>query len=299
MDDKDGFNSFCEDLLQEVLAGAGDAEDGGFKVDQFTRMVSDYLIEAGEIEDVNVCFYKSRGMQLNGYNVNQDEDCLDIFVSVLNQQTPPVTVTKAQCEAAFRQAETCLRKGLTGFHSTLEESSESYDAFQRIHELKDSLVSCRIFLLTDGIVNQDAFHPEEGGDISVTLHVWDAARLYRLASSGRNTSRLKSTSLKNLARTSPVFRWLIPNQITKAISPSSPEKYLPESTKSMDHVCWSETSDRSSRPGATSIKGSGKLFLRSLIASLPTITVFRQPLMISNSMSRMAIQFRRSATCRS
>ncbi|AZQ13026.1 AIPR family protein [Shewanella khirikhana] len=185
MNEKDGLNSFCEDLLQEVLAGAGDSEDGGFKVDQFTRIVADYLIEAGEVEDVNVCFYKSRGMQLNGYNVNQDEDCLDIFVSVFNQLTPPVIVTKAQCEAAFRQAETCLRKGLTGFHKTLEESSESYDVFQRIHEFNDSLVSCRIFLLTDGIVNQDAFHPEGGGDISITLHVWDVARLHRLASSGK------------------------------------------------------------------------------------------------------------------
>lgn len=185
MNDKDGLNSFCEDLIQEVLAGADDAEGGGFKVSEFTRIVGDYLIEAGEVEDVNVCFYKARGMQLNGYNVNQDEDSLEIFISVFNQQTPPATVTKAQCEAAFRQAETCLRKGLTGFHSTLEESSESYDAFQRIHELKSSLVSCRIFLLTDGIVNQDIFHPEEGGDISITLHVWDAARLYRLASSGK------------------------------------------------------------------------------------------------------------------
>ncbi|PCR97673.1 abortive phage infection protein [Pseudomonas fluorescens] len=185
MNEKDGLNSFCEDLLQEVLSGAGDEEEGGFKVDQFTRTVADYLIEAGEIEDVNVCFYKSRGMQLNGYNVSQDGDCLDIFVSVFNQQTPPVTVTKAQCESAFRQAETCLRKGLAGFHSTLEESSESYDAFQRIHELRDSLVSCRIFLLTDGVVNQDTFIPEGGEYISVTLHVWDAARLFRLASSGR------------------------------------------------------------------------------------------------------------------
>ncbi|MFQ2550214.1 AIPR family protein [Aeromonas caviae] len=185
MNEKDGLNSFCENLLQEVISGASDAEDGGFKVDQFTQMVADYLIEAAEVEGINVCFYKSRGMQLNGYNVNQDEDCLDIFVSVFNQQTPPVTVTKAQCEAAFRQAETCLRKGLTGFYNTLEESSESYDAFQRIHDLKDSLISCRIFLLTDGVVNQDTFHPEEGGDISVSLHVWDAARLYRLASSGR------------------------------------------------------------------------------------------------------------------
>lgn len=191
MNEKGELNSFCEDLLQEVLAGAGDTEDGGFKVDQFTRMVADYLIEAGEVEDVNVCFYKARGMQLNGYNVNQDEDCLDIFVSVFNQQTPPITVTKTQCEVAFRQAESCLRKGLKGFHSTLEESSESYDVFQRIHELNDSLVSCRIFLLTDGIVNQDAFHPEEGGGISVSLHVWDAARLYRLASSGRKNEPIE------------------------------------------------------------------------------------------------------------
>ncbi|MDU8643717.1 AIPR family protein [Pseudomonas syringae group sp. 26L6] len=185
MSEKEGLNSFCEDLIQDILAGTSDSEYGGFKIDKFTRTVADYLIEAGEVEDVNICFYKSRGMQLNGYNVNQDEDGLDIFVALFNQQTPPVTVTKAQCEAAFRQAETCLRKGLTGFHSTLEESSESYDAFQRIHELRDSLASCRIFLLTDGVVNQDIFHPEEGGDISVTLHVWDAARLYRLATSGK------------------------------------------------------------------------------------------------------------------
>ncbi|MBS7473688.1 AIPR family protein [Pseudomonas syringae] len=185
MSEQEGLNSFCQDLIQDILAGTSDSEYGGFKIDQFTRTVADYLIEAGEVEDVNICFYKSRGMQLNGYNVNQDEDGLDVFIALFNQQTPPVTVTKAQCEAAFRQAQTCLRKGLTGFHSTLEESSESYDAFQRIHELRNSLASCRIFLLTDGVVNQDIFHPEEDEDISVTLHVWDAARLYRLATSGK------------------------------------------------------------------------------------------------------------------
>ena len=203
MSEKEGLNSFCENLLQEVLIGASDAEDGGFNVNQFTRMVVDYLIEAGEVEDVNICFYKSRGMQLNGYNVNHDEDCLDIFVSVFNQQTPPVTVTKSQCESAFRQAETCLRKGLAGFHSNLEESSESYDVFQRIHELKDSLASCRIFLLTDGIVNQDAFHPEECGNISITLHVWDAARLYRLASSGKKYEPIEINFTNEFGRNIP------------------------------------------------------------------------------------------------
>lgn len=211
MSEKDGLNSFCEDLIQDILAGTGDSEDGGFKIDQFTRTVADYLIEAGEVEDVNICFYKSRGMQLNGYNVNQDEDGLDIFVALFNQQSPPVTVTKVQCEAAFRQAETCLRKGLIGFHSTLEESSESYDAFQRIYELRDSLASCRIFLLTDGVVNQDAFHPEEGGDISVTLHVWDAARLYRLATSGKKFEPIEINFPEEFGENIPCLSLADPN----------------------------------------------------------------------------------------
>lgn len=211
MSEKDGLNSFCEDLIQDILAGTGDSEDGGFKIDQFTRTVADYLIEAGEVEDVNICFYKSRGMQLNGYNVNQDEDGLDIFVALFNQQSPPVTVTKVQCEAAFRQAETCLRKGLIGFHSTLEESSESYDAFQRIYELRDSLARCRIFLLTDGVVNQDAFHPEEGGDISVTLHVWDAARLYRLATSGKKFEPIEINFPEEFGENIPCLSLADPN----------------------------------------------------------------------------------------
>lgn len=179
------FNAFCNDLLQEVLAESGEYEGGEFRADQFTRVFADYLIEAGEIEDINICFYKSRGMQFNGYNINQDNDCIDLFISILNQQTPAVTVTKAQCESAFKQAENCLRKGLTGFHTTLEESSESYDAFQRIHELKNTLIRCRIFLLTDGIVNQESFHTEENSEILVSLHIWDATRIYRLATSGK------------------------------------------------------------------------------------------------------------------
>ena len=47
------------------------------------------------------------------------------------------------------------------------------------------MIQCRIFLLTDGIVNQEAFHAEDNEAISVSLHIWDAARIYRLASSGK------------------------------------------------------------------------------------------------------------------
>ncbi len=211
MNNKEEFNAFCNDLSQEILTESGEYEDGEFKVDQFTRVFSDYLIEAGEVEDINICFYKSRGMQFNGYNVNQDEDCIDLFIAVLNQQIPPVTLTKAQCEAAFKQAETCLRKGLVGFHAMLEESSESYDVFQRIHELKDTLSRCRIFLLTDGVVNQEVFHAEGCDDISISLHVWDVARIYRLATSGKKYEPIEIDFQKEFGRNIPCLSLAEPN----------------------------------------------------------------------------------------
>lgn len=185
MNEQELLDKFVEDLQQEIIAEADSDEIGEFRTDQFTRMAADYLIEAGEIDDINVCYYKTRGMQINGYSISQDEDCIDLFITIFNQQTPPVSVTKTQCETAFRQAETCLHKGLSGHYQSLEEASEVYDAFQRIYEIKDQITRCRIYLLTDGTVSQEMFTAESAGGISVSLNVWDIRRIYRFATSGK------------------------------------------------------------------------------------------------------------------
>ena len=134
MSEQEQLEIFAANLLQEVIAASDSEESGEFRINEFSRLAADYLIEAGEIDDMHVCYHKSRGMQVNGYNVSQDEDCLDLFVTIFNQQYPPVSVTKTQAEAAFRQADGVLRKAITGHHASLEESSEVYDMFQRIFE---------------------------------------------------------------------------------------------------------------------------------------------------------------------
>ena len=185
MSEQEQLKNFADELLQEVIAASDSEETGEFRINEFTRIASEYLIEAGEIDDLTVCYHKSRGMQINGYNVSQDENCLDLFVTIFNQQNPPATVTKTQAETAFRQAEGTLKKALAGHHTSLEESSEVYDMFQRIYELKDELTRARIYLLTDGIVNADNITAESAGDVSIAFHVWDVQRLYRFASSGK------------------------------------------------------------------------------------------------------------------
>ena len=211
MSEQEQMESFAANLLQEVIAASDNEESGEFRINEFSRVAADYLIEAGEIDDIHVCYHKSRGMQVNGYNLSQDEDCLDLFVTIFNQQCPPVSVTKTQAEAAFRQADGVLRKAIAGHHKSLEESSEVYDMFQRIFELRDQLTRVRIYLLTDGIVNSESIAPETAADISIAFHVWDIRRIYRFASSGKKFETIEIDFEEEFDTTIPCLSMVDPD----------------------------------------------------------------------------------------
>ncbi|KZM48966.1 AIPR family protein [Labrenzia sp. OB1] len=185
MNEAELINSFAKDLLQEVIASTDSQEAGSSPHEEFTRAASDWLIEAGEIDEIHVVYHRSRGMQFSGYAINGDEDCLDLFISLFDPQLPPASISKTQCGTAFRQAEACLKKGLAGHHSAMEEASEAYDAFQRIWELRNQLTRCRVYLLTNGLVTQEEFPAENIGDISVNRQLWDIRRICRFANSGK------------------------------------------------------------------------------------------------------------------
>ena len=88
MDENAELQQFSQDLLQEVIANSDNEEDGGlFPEEIFTRIFIDYLCDAGELEDGEVCHHQSRGIKVNGYNYHEVEGRLDLFVSIFNQKT--------------------------------------------------------------------------------------------------------------------------------------------------------------------------------------------------------------------
>ena len=194
---------FSENLLQEVINFADAENEGYFRLDQFTQTVAEYLIEAGEIDDITICYHKSRGLLMNGYSFSNDNNCINIFVSIFSNETSPTSVTKTQCEKAFKNASNCLRKGLDGHHNSLEESSEVYDAFIQMHDLREEIAQCRIFLLTDGIVKQDYFEPEAIESIAVSYHAWDIRRLHRFVSSGQKLEAITIDFVSDFGCTLP------------------------------------------------------------------------------------------------
>lgn len=228
MNEYEQLKSFINDLLQEVITASDNKERGEFRINEFTKKVSEYVIDAGEITDINVCFYKSRGMRVNGYNFSQDENCLDLFVTIFNQQDSPLSVTKTEAETAFRQAEGFLKKALMGYHTSIEESTEAYDMFQRIHELRDQLTHVRIYLLTDGIVNAEKFIAESIRDLSITFHIWDIQRIYRVASSGRKMETIEIDFEQEFGMTIPCLSMADPDSDYRGYLAVIPGKVLAE-----------------------------------------------------------------------
>ena len=192
-----GLIQFAEDLRQEVITSseAGiDSDDGegdSFREDEFTRLMIEYLTEAGELEDGEVCYYRSRGIKVNGYSINQDLDCLNLFISIHTQNVPPVTVTKQEVETAFRRLTSFLQQALKGYHQSLEEASSVFDMVLHIHDLKKQLSQVRLYLFTDGRTTLDVKKNEIIENLVCSFHVWDIERTYRCLSSGKQRETIE------------------------------------------------------------------------------------------------------------
>ena len=128
---------FVENLQQEVIINAEgnqtEEEGGSFREEAFTRLMIEYLTEAGELEDGYVCYHSARGIKINGYNIHEDEGRLDLFISIYTQNPSPTTVRKDAVESAFKQLINFLSKVYKGYHQSIEEASLIFDMAQLIH----------------------------------------------------------------------------------------------------------------------------------------------------------------------
>lgn len=188
---------FAEDLRQEVINNSeagqdSEAEEGdSFREDEFTRLMIEYLADAGELDDGEVCYHRSRGIKVNGYSINEDFECLNIFISIYNQIVPPVTVTKQDVETAFRRLTNFLHKVLNGYHQSIEEASCVFDMALHIHDLRTQISQVRLYLFTDGRTTIDVKKNDSIENINCSFHVWDIERTYRCLSSGKQRETIE------------------------------------------------------------------------------------------------------------
>ena len=185
MTGQNSIPEFSENLRQDVLALAETEDEGIMLADAFTQMAFEMLSEVGEFDDPLVCYHRSRGMEVSGYLLDEDEGRLDVFLSIHTNAAPPETVTRQRVDVAFRRLGTFTEWCLSGGFVELEESSPVFDMASHIHSFRDGLAHIGLHVVTDGRTTVETLPQDDLGSVPVSRSLWDIVRFHRLSTSGR------------------------------------------------------------------------------------------------------------------
>lgn len=198
-----GFEQFVSNFQEDVRLKARDSNSESFAEEQFTEEILEYLADAGEIDDLHLCSYQTRGIKVNGYDFSNNDEYLDLFVTLFNGERSPVKVSKSEILNYFKRLRAFFDRSVRQKYTTMEESSPAFDLADRIFQLRESLITVRLFVLTDGIVNIDAIEDEKDGQYRISHHVWDMQRLFRLYSSGNRPEPIEVNFSNDFGYTIP------------------------------------------------------------------------------------------------
>lgn len=178
-------------------------ETGAFKEDSFFDYVTDYLVEAGEIEHAERAYHRrSRGVRVDGYTGDPLEDAvsaesgtatLGLIVMDFSQEIDLVTLTNTEMQANFKRLRTFLEKSLeSAFRFSLEPSDPGFGLADLIHSRWAKISRVNFYLLTNKQLSArvQGKQAESLDGRYIQYNVWDIDRFAKLEESGREREEL-------------------------------------------------------------------------------------------------------------
>lgn len=179
------LNQFYQNFMEEVLV-ASDMETSGWNKDDFlTSIMLEYLEEAGEVNDSIMCPFRSYGLQLNAYAIDEDYTNLDLFVSIYSDSDTPKSVSQSEVDAAIKRAIQLYQKAINDLYTSFKKDNDAYEFAITVNKQKNKIKSVRICALTNGLVKPIPFKNIMLGNAEISFAIWDIDRLYRCVSSGK------------------------------------------------------------------------------------------------------------------
>ncbi len=185
MADNQSLNEFYNRFREEVLCSV-DTDTSGWTTEDFlTNVMLEYLEDAGEVTDPVICPFRGYGLQLNAYAISEDNDAVDIFVSLYSDADQPRTVSQTDIDAAIKRAIQLYHRAINDLYTAFEKDNDTYEFAITLHQNKDIIKKVRICALTNGLVKPIALKNISIGGADVSFSLWDIDRLYRCVTSGK------------------------------------------------------------------------------------------------------------------
>lgn len=200
------IREFSRELYADTVnrASGGVAGDGeaDFKVNVFTRMVVDYLTDAGIAEEGEVCYFEkklpaNKGIvRANGYFISEEADRVDLFYTVYTGADGSAleNLTMTDIKEALERSTRLFAYARNGEFLDVEESTDAFSMLSAMHDAGATIQKARVFLLTDKAVSakvQDQLQKElrsrqraSKTGFGHRVELVDITRLYRLVKRG-------------------------------------------------------------------------------------------------------------------
>ena len=153
------IDKFYSYLQEEVAVRQATSEEGDTQEQAFTRIATEMLSEAGEVESVTIAYDEKeigrKGQhKINGYAMPDDYETIDLFISIYNASSTIQSVAKAAIDQAATRITNFFRKAV--YDDYQSEVAESSDIFEFAHtlatyeDLKTNLIRVNFCILTNG-----------------------------------------------------------------------------------------------------------------------------------------------------
>ena len=161
----------------------------------FTDIVMSHMAEIGMTAEHSACRYEGKigasSLRVSGYAISEDEDQLDLFVSLHSGVDTPTPIADSETTNAAKQAvrflALCAERKVA---SKLDPSSPIHALATRLEKNYAELEEIRIFVITDRVAKSKSFKSQEVSGKTVRLEVMDMERLFRHMSEGKPRDEL-------------------------------------------------------------------------------------------------------------
>jgi len=185
------------EFLREIQASVRSQMQDGSLYEElvYANIVMDHMAEIGMTFEPVQCHYENKFgnaiLRLSGYALSDDNDQLDLFVSLYQGVDEPTRIpdveTKTAVEQCFRFLTLCAQGTLA---PKLDPTDDVRSLAESIQAIYNNLEQIRIFVITDRIANSKSFKTKEINGKAVRLEVMDIERLHRHISEGKPRDEL-------------------------------------------------------------------------------------------------------------
>ena len=185
------------DFLRELQADvrAQVAEGALYPEDVFSDKVMAHMAEIGMTFEPALCRVTCKvgnaNLRLSGYALSDDQDQLDLFVSLYDGVDVPTPVPDSDTKTAVEQCIRFLALCAEGkMAQKLDDTHDARSLAETIQAIYDDLDQVRVFVLTDKVAKAKNFKTRDIGGKAVRLEVMDIERLHRHLSEGKPRDEL-------------------------------------------------------------------------------------------------------------